>query len=247
MLLFICLLSIMPTVFAMDYYAMLGVSKTATDEQIDRAWRKKALELHPDKPSGSVEKMQALNEAHAVLKDPQRRAAYDKGSASKTRIARATKRPKSEDPDATLKAYIMTKYDEATTKYERPQNEEDYVVARKDYEEVTRLVDQKSSLLSIPKTVKSRINYADMLLRGLGGQVDIHGATYWVARASSLRSISAQDKLKIEQLQAHLQQIKAAHPENSMPEHQQEHPASPKPTHNYDELFDLFINPSAYD
>ena len=63
-----------------DYYEVLGIQKGATEEEIKKAYRKKAREchpdLHPDDPS-YVEKFQEINEANEVLSDPQKRARYD--------------------------------------------------------------------------------------------------------------------------------------------------------------------------
>ncbi|MBL8990612.1 MAG: J domain-containing protein [Phycisphaerae bacterium] len=62
-----------------DYYATLGVARTATAEEIQRAYRKLAREFHPDvnKSPGAQEKFKQAAEAYEVLKDPQRRARYD--------------------------------------------------------------------------------------------------------------------------------------------------------------------------
>jgi len=59
-----------------NFYEILGVSKSASAEQIKKAYRKLALEHHPDR-GGSQEKFKQLNEAYQVLSDPQKRAAYD--------------------------------------------------------------------------------------------------------------------------------------------------------------------------
>lgn len=61
---------------AKDFYAILGVDKTATQEEIKRAFRKKAHEYHPDK-GGDAEKFKELNEAHQTLSDPEKRRQYD--------------------------------------------------------------------------------------------------------------------------------------------------------------------------
>ena len=63
-----------------DYYEVLGLQKGASEDEIKKAYRKKAREthpdLHPDDPS-YVEKFQEVNEAHEVLSDPEKRARYD--------------------------------------------------------------------------------------------------------------------------------------------------------------------------
>jgi len=59
-----------------DYYAALGVSKTATADDIKRAFRRLASQYHPDR-GGDTKKFQAIQEAYATLGDEQKRAEYD--------------------------------------------------------------------------------------------------------------------------------------------------------------------------
>jgi molecular chaperone DnaJ len=64
-----------------DYYEMLGVDRTADDRTIKAAYRKLAMDCHPDRKGGckdSEAKFKAINEAYDCLKDPQKRAAYDR-------------------------------------------------------------------------------------------------------------------------------------------------------------------------
>ncbi len=60
-----------------DYYEVLGVSKTATDDEIKKAYRKLAVKLHPDKEGGDEAKFKEIGEAYEVLKDSQKRKMYD--------------------------------------------------------------------------------------------------------------------------------------------------------------------------
>jgi curved DNA-binding protein len=65
---------------ARDFYAELGVQRDATPEQIKRAYRKLASELHPDKNPGSPQaegRFKTVNRAHQVLSDPRTRRLYD--------------------------------------------------------------------------------------------------------------------------------------------------------------------------
>ncbi len=61
-----------------DYYAVLGVEKSATQEDIKKAFRKLAHQYHPDKNKGDDAKFKEVNEAYQVLSDDQKRAQYDR-------------------------------------------------------------------------------------------------------------------------------------------------------------------------
>jgi molecular chaperone DnaJ len=67
-----------------DYYHLLGVQKTASPEELKKAFRRKAHQYHPDKSQGNKaneEKFKKINSAYEVLKDPQKRARYDQFGA----------------------------------------------------------------------------------------------------------------------------------------------------------------------
>ena len=64
-----------------DYYEVLGVEKSADDKEIKSAFRKLAMANHPDRNQGdgaAEERFREANEAYDILKDPQKRAAYDR-------------------------------------------------------------------------------------------------------------------------------------------------------------------------
>jgi curved DNA-binding protein len=67
-----------------DYYKILGVARDSTQDQIKQAYRKVARKFHPDvsKESDAETKFKDVGEAYEVLKDPEKRAAYDKFGAN---------------------------------------------------------------------------------------------------------------------------------------------------------------------
>lgn len=62
---------------AKDYYSVLGVARTATQDEIKRAFRKLAHQYHPDKGGGDEAKFKEVNEAYQVLSDETKRSQYD--------------------------------------------------------------------------------------------------------------------------------------------------------------------------
>ncbi len=63
---------------AKDFYDILGVSKSASADEIKRAYRKKAHQFHPDKGGGNEEKFKEVNEAYQVLSDSAKKTQYDR-------------------------------------------------------------------------------------------------------------------------------------------------------------------------
>lgn len=61
-----------------DYYKILGVTKTASEDEIKKAYRKLAHQYHPDKAGGDEKKFKEINEAYQILSDKNKRATYDR-------------------------------------------------------------------------------------------------------------------------------------------------------------------------
>ena len=62
---------------AKDYYKILGVEKNATSDDVKKAFKKSAMQHHPDRPGGDEKKFKEINEAYQVLGDAEKRKRYD--------------------------------------------------------------------------------------------------------------------------------------------------------------------------
>jgi len=77
----ICIDELMILICSRDFYSILGVPRSATSNQIKKAYRRLAKELHPDKNEddpGAVEKFQDLAAAYEALSDPEKRELFDR-------------------------------------------------------------------------------------------------------------------------------------------------------------------------
>ncbi len=81
----------------MDYYQVLEVPKEATADDIRRAYKKKALDSHPDRPNGNESKFRQVNEAYEILSNMEKRKVYDQ--YGKEGLDR-------EDPETDLKSFF---------------------------------------------------------------------------------------------------------------------------------------------
>ncbi len=64
-----------------DYYKLLGVEKNATPDELKKAFKKLAMQYHPDRPGGNETKFKEINEAYQILGDAEKRSKYDQFGA----------------------------------------------------------------------------------------------------------------------------------------------------------------------
>src|SRR5262245_25854868 len=86
----------MPILREPDYYHILGVRRDATPEMIKQAYHRLAADFHPDLHPDDAEAeacLRSLNQAYAVLRDPEQRARYDRWGAWGPPIWRPPSRP----------------------------------------------------------------------------------------------------------------------------------------------------------
>ena len=84
-----------------DYYEVLGVSKTASAEEIKKAYRAAAIKNHPDRNPGDAtaeERFKKINAAYAVLSDPQQRVQYDRYGSTTDQSFYGQQRQQQYDP-----------------------------------------------------------------------------------------------------------------------------------------------------
>jgi DnaJ-class molecular chaperone len=79
---------------AKDYYGILGVPSHATGEEIKAAFRRRALELHPDRSGLERGPFQEVQEAYDVLSDPERRRKYDRQRKARKQRPTARRAPR---------------------------------------------------------------------------------------------------------------------------------------------------------
>jgi curved DNA-binding protein CbpA len=98
---------------AATYYEILGVSRRARPDRVRSAYRRLAQQYHPDKMPGNANAqhvMAAVNEAYAVLSDPDRRARYDErieSARARTRLAHERFIARLDDPGAAWPWYLV--------------------------------------------------------------------------------------------------------------------------------------------
>jgi molecular chaperone DnaJ len=76
-----------------NYYQILGLNEDASPQEIKSAYRRLAMEVHPDHSGSNCQPFQDIQEAYSVLSDPQRRSDYDRSRAQKIKVNRNQQHP----------------------------------------------------------------------------------------------------------------------------------------------------------
>uniref|UniRef100_A0AAR2LPD6 DnaJ homolog subfamily C member 17 n=1 Tax=Pygocentrus nattereri TaxID=42514 RepID=A0AAR2LPD6_PYGNA len=132
-------------ILQMDLYALLGVEGTATEKEIKKAYRQKALTCHPDKNPDNpkaAELFHQLSQALEVLTDAAARAAYDKVRAAKKQAEERTRRL--DDKRKKIKLDLEARERQAEAEV---QKAEEFKISRTLEEEITRLREEGSRQL----------------------------------------------------------------------------------------------------
>ncbi len=179
-----------------DYYKIMGIKKDASEEEIKRAYRKLARKYHPDvsKEPQAEEKFKELGEAYEVLKDPEKRAKYDRYGRYRQQQQgsghqRRTGNPHSEHFEETnfedfLNSIFGGNYRQQSTVYDQGRDiyakltislEDSFNGAEKTLQLPTSELDAQGYLKKRLKTVKVKIpkgvtNQQSIRLQGQGGR-----------------------------------------------------------------------------
>ena len=98
-----------------DFYAVLGVSENASDDDVKKAYRRLAMKYHPDrnKEAGAADKFKDVNEAYQTLSDPPKRKEYDmlrKYGGFAGSISRSTRKRAAAPTSSSTSATSSTRY-----------------------------------------------------------------------------------------------------------------------------------------
>ena len=93
-----------------DYYEILGVSKSASEAELKSAFRKLAMQYHPDRNPGdrqSEERFKEISEAHEILSDPEKKKLYDAFGSDWAAAKAAGVQPGQGNPVTCLKGHAQ--------------------------------------------------------------------------------------------------------------------------------------------
>lgn len=163
------------------HYETLGVDESATQDEIKRAFRKKAGRHHPDKKGGQHDDMAEVNAAYLVLKSPERRARYD---ATGEDGAGAIKTEEQKIQDLVLRAFMANLLSDAPPlRSARTALEEQLKAHRANKAEATRarkkLLEKRSKVRSTAETnayhlvIDQQVSAIDAALINMNAEVEL--------------------------------------------------------------------------